>query len=219
MKSILIGFSTTGKSTLLETIKSIKPNNEINYIDSDRYISSDYNHHIYNMFLSNHNDSDPVNRKKILTLIAEKENAFIANLRKNTNYIAALGPNVHTRSQWSSFLKETKPKVVFLKANPELVYKGLIRREDNMPPKVQLDPAFGSWNQGVIRVFNSRSKRYKRLSKEEALLNINQLISINEDYYSSIAQYTFNASELMKVNNDYYNTKRLDEVVDILLKE
>ncbi|MEP7128367.1 MAG: shikimate kinase [Chitinophagales bacterium] len=208
MNILLMGFSTTGKSSILEELKK-EIGDSVKYIDSDSEISKNYNNHIFRLFIDKHTDEDPENRKDIMDEISNGENSFLKNLTEFQDaYIAALGPNVHIRSNWNEYYSKTKSYVIFLKADVDTVYQGLIRREDKLYPQFENNPAFGNWNQGVIRRYNPKTKLYERLSENEAKRNISQLIDVNENQYSKFANSTFNANTLFKWHKDFDQNKK-----------
>ncbi len=203
MKIILIGFSTTGKSTILKELKNVVSSDVI-LIDSDEEISKKYDSHIYNLFIQNHDKFDPIQRFKIMSEISTKENLFIEELNfRKDNYIVALGPNVHTRSNWKNYFDTKKPFIIFLKANACSVLDGLKRRETDLVQEFGRHPAFGNWNHGVIREYSIATGDYQLLSDDISLNNISNLMKVNEDYYEQIADYTIEATKLFKWHTDY----------------
>lgn len=217
MNTIIVGFSTTGKSTILKGLKGIVPDN-VQLLDSDFVISKGYNNRIYNLFLQNHIIEDPVSRKNIMNKIDFEENKFIQLLNDSPEpYIAALGPNVHIRSNWKNYYFSTKPFVVFLKCNIETVYDGLKSREEKIDSKLAHNPAFGNWNHGVIRKYSYETKKYEMLPKEEALINISKLVKVNEDVYSQISDYTIDATKLFEWHDDF-DLNEKDKLIELLKK-
>lgn len=210
-----MGFSTTGKSSILKDLKN-KIGDSVKYFDSDFEISANYDNHIFGLFIDKHKNEDPENRKEIMDEISNSENSFLKNLTKVQDvYIAALGPNLHNRSYWNDYYSKTKPYVIFLKADVETVYQGLIRREDSLPQHLKNNPAFGNWNQGVIRRYNTKTKLYERLSENEAKQNISQLIDVNENQYSRFANSTFDAKTLFAWHKDF-DPKKKAEIIELI---
>lgn len=203
MKIILMGFSTTGKSTILKELKKVVSSNII-LIDSDKEISKNYSERICNLFIQNHDKFDPIQRFKIMSEISTKENLFIEelNLLKG-NYIVALGPNVHIRSNWKNYFETKKPFIIFLKANACSVLEGLKFREKKLFHEFGRHPAFGNWNHGVIREYNKATGDYQLLSDDISLYNISNLMKVNEDYYEQISDYTLEATKLFERHKDY----------------
>ncbi len=203
MKIILIGFSTTGKSTILKELKEVV-SSDVMLIDSDKEISKNYDNRIYNLFIQNHDKFDPIQRFKIMSEISTKENLFIEELNfRKGNYIVALGPNVHTRSNWKNYFETTRPFIIFLKANAFSVLECLKFREKDLIREFGSPPAFGNWNHGVIREYNELTGDYQLLSNEISLKNISNLLKVNEDYYEQIADYTIEATKLFEWHKDY----------------
>lgn len=219
MNIILIGFSTTGKSSILK-LKELrdKLSNDVQLIDSDSEISKDYDHHIYNLFIQNHISNDPIHRNALLNTISSKEEMFIHSLKENKSpYIAALGPNIHIRSNWQQYFLFAKPYTIFLKANAESVFEGLKRREEQLVQELSKNPAFGNWNHGVIRQYNIETAKYELLSKEQSIDNIKKLIKVNEDYYSQIANITIEATKLFEWHSDYDSNEK-KSLIDFMIK-
>ncbi|MFM9952190.1 MAG: hypothetical protein ACKV1O_29940 [Saprospiraceae bacterium] len=210
MNVILIGFSTTGKSTIR---RKINVPIGVESLDSDEEISKDYNSHIYNLFIENHNNEDPIKRTELMDKISHNEDLFIAYLKETSKpYIAALGPNIHTRSNWNNYYVTQKPFTIFLKADVDTVYRGLIDREDKIISKFPNHPAFGNWNHGVIREYNPKTNRYERLSEEFSKRNIAKLIVVNEERYSEIADLTVDATSMFNWHPNY----RLDKERELI---
>lgn len=215
MNIIIQGFSTTGKSSLLKDLeKIVSP--EIVLLDSDNWISSDYNGHIYNLYIENTELSDPIYRNKAMNLIEEKENEFLVMaIQLKKPFIAALGPNVHTRSIWNEFLIRTQPYPIMLKANAFDVLKGLNRREDIMPNDIRNKWNFGCWNYNVTRQFDKITSLYNHLPDKKSIENISRLIKVNEREYEKIANNIFLASNLFEWHRNF-NSERRQEVLDLI---
>ena len=91
MNILLMGFSTTGKSSILKDLN--ETGDSVKYIDSDFEISKNYNNHIFGLFIDKHKNEDPENRAEIMAEINNSENAFLKDLTEVQDaYIAALGP-------------------------------------------------------------------------------------------------------------------------------
>jgi shikimate kinase len=215
MNIILMGFSTTGKSTLLKEIKG-EINQNVQLIDSDCRISKNYDNHIYGLFMEHHKKEDPENRIKIMEEISNNENSFLQNLiEEPCSYIAALGPNIHTRTNWNKYYSTVKPFAIFLKADVDTVYQRLIGREEKIYEELGNDRAFGNWNQNVIRKYISQTDRYERLSEEKSKENIAKLINANENYYSKIADSIFDANTLSN-NSPSYDSNKKREFIELI---
>lgn len=217
MNLLLMGFSTTGKSTLLTELKEkLSDINNIEFFDSDKSISIDWGN-IYRLYLDNHDPEDPELRKKIIDQIDLLENEFLNTLTSCPNpYIVSLGPNIHTRKNWQNYYKKANAFVVFLKADSNSVYEGLKRREKKLVGEYGQLKGFGNWNQNVTRMYNSLTALYDELSPESAKRNIQDLIEVNERYYSTVADEVYESSQLskwstkfdQKVKDDFMRTIR-----------
>ncbi|SFE40246.1 hypothetical protein SAMN05518672_10612 [Chitinophaga sp. CF118] len=221
MNVLFVGFSTTGKSTLLKELKGILPD-QFQDIDSDTWISKNYDEHIYSLFLKNYDAKDPVNRSSIMNCIRDGENDFIIHLKQNTGvYIAAIGPNVHTRVSWEDYLHTIKPHVIYLKAEVDTVYEGLKNRENNLHEDIKNSKGFGVWNLGVTRAYDPITQKYVNLPKDEAKNNIRALINVNEAKYEKMADDRFEATSLFSKHPAYKETEkvRLFELVKACINQ
>jgi len=216
MNVILIGFSTTGKSTIR---RKINVPSGVESLSSDEEISKDYSSRIYKLFIENHNIEDPVDRINILNEISNNENLFIKYLMETTKpYIAALGPNIHTRSNWGEYYTNCKPFTIFLEADVDTVYNGLIHREENIISEfreLQNHPAFGNWNHGVIREYNPNTNRYERLPEAASKGNIASLIKVNEERYFPISNLKLDATTMFDWHPNY-NPEKERELIALI---
>lgn len=215
MNVLLVGFSTTGKSTLINELAGQLPAN-VEMLDSDTTISEDFEGHIYNLFLAKHDASDPIGRVSIMDSIHQGENDFVKGLMQRTNpYIAAIAPNVHTRPEWRNYLNSAKPFVIFLKAEIESVYKGLKRREHKLSETHKNDLGFGVWNLGVTRYYDETKGGYLDLPELVAKQKISDLIEVNEKEYEKIANATFEANVIASWHPDFQQVKKA-EVLNLI---
>ncbi|SFW67936.1 nucleoside/nucleotide kinase family protein [Chitinophaga sancti] len=215
MNVLLVGFSTTGKSSLINELSGQLPDN-VEMIDSDKAISKDFDGHIYKLFLAQHDIKDPIARVSIMESIHQGENNFIRDLKlKKQPYIAAIAPNVHTRPEWHNFLYSVNPFVIFLKAEIESVYKGLKIREEKLYQTHKDNSGFGIWNLYVTRFYDEEKGQYLELPESVAKQNISELIQINEKEYKKIANATFEANEIASWHRDFQQIKK-NEVLNLI---
>ncbi|MBK7871271.1 MAG: hypothetical protein IPJ74_11635 [Saprospiraceae bacterium] len=103
-----------------------------------------------------------------------------------------------------------------MKADPETVLNGLIRREENLKENESI-AGFASWNQGVTRNYNHKTKLYESLPKLNALINVKKLIEINEKEYEKYASYTFESAQLFDWHKNYHEETKLN-LINLIVK-
>jgi shikimate kinase len=218
MNIILLGFSTTGKSSIIKEIKTRIDESKIKLCDSDKFISSRYSGHIYELYLDNFEENDPILRTKVTNLINQLENQFLDQLIGYAGtYICAFGPNIHIRNNFDKYFLSHKPLTIFFKADLDTVYKSLIRRESDHSEVVGNKKGFACWNQGVTRFFNFKTGLYESLSEHESKVKIKELIQINENQYSKYCDYEFDSTSIFDWHPNYdKNIKK--ELIDLIIK-
>ncbi|MCG2618114.1 hypothetical protein LZZ85_27675 [Terrimonas sp. NA20] len=220
MNIIIVGFSATGKSAIVEELK-MQLGDELDCIDSNKWIAKEYNEDIYSLYLDRHDPADPVNRKSLMDTIVKGEEEFIQYLKRHKGpYIAAIGPNVHTRKGWEDYLDTAEPYVIYLWADVDAVYKGLKKQENDLPPDIKNNDAFGVWNLGIIRNYDEASGKYVEMPTRLAKQNVAKLILENEMEYDMMATDSFAAIYLLEWHNDYSELEkyRLITTVQDLIK-
>lgn len=203
MNVIIIGSSATGKSTLLEELKT-ELGDKADYIDSNKWISKEYDENIYSLFLDKHDPADPVNRKRIIDTIATLEEEFLQYLKKHKGpYVAVIGNNVHTRNGWEDYLASANPDILYLWADPDAVYKGLKLQENDLAPAIKNHDAFGVWNLGITRQYDTVSGKYVELPTRQAKQKVALHIAENMDDYDAMAIDSFAAISLLDWHDKY----------------
>ena len=187
---LLLGFSTTGKSTILREFRE-KYSNAIDTIDSDKEISSEDDGHIYNVFLRfvDRNNTNPAIQE-----IERRERRFLESVRlSRTSLLLAAGPFLPIREpEWSAFLERVRPVCFYLQKPPEEVLQGLIERRVRHLQNEQLASqyGFGCWDQGVTTEY--REGHWVQIDdKERALQNVRDNMREMVRRYERLAARTF----------------------------
>lgn len=121
---VLLGFSTAGKSFYLDQIEK-EYGDEFSFFDSDKYVSSSYDEHIFNIFMK-------IGRDTAIPYIENKEQEFlkfITDYNQKPHLIAA-GPFLVIRQGWDKFIEKKKPFVIHLEKNYKDIYQGLLQRKE-----------------------------------------------------------------------------------------
>lgn len=178
---ILIGFSTTGKSSLIRKIKKVKGENSILTLDTDEEISKSYGGSISDIFYK-------FRRDNALNIIKSAENDFLRNYRPSHSKptIIAAGPSIPCREDYEGFIGRIQPEIIYLHKNSaEEIYKSFLERIETMKMKDKdkhNNPKFGIWDIGVMTDF--QNGKIIQISKEKAIENIEKLLRQNEQYYT-----------------------------------
>lgn len=187
MKSIvLLGFSTTGKSTIIN--RFIKDyGNRLTAIDSDKEVSKQYDGHIYNLFLSLRMGTST---RHALDEIATRERDFLRNVDNGDRpLLVAAGPAVPSRDpEWHDFVTRLRPCCLYLKKTAEDVLDGLRNRRDqhSSDPGLASDPGFGCWDNDVTT--QPQDGKWVLVDTRKALANIRrhmQPLAVLYEQYSS----------------------------------
>jgi shikimate kinase len=168
---VLLGFSTTGKSTILKYFRKGYAD-AIETVDSDGEISKEDGSHIYNVFLR---FVDRGNTHLAIEEIERREHLFLEKAGPGTKpLLLAAGPFLPIRElEWSAFVERVRPICFYLQKTPEGVLKGLRERRARHLLCKQLAnrPGFGCWDRGVTTEF--RNGQWVEIKDpERALQNI-----------------------------------------------
>jgi len=179
---VLMGYSTSGKSTILRDMEK-NFGDCLQTIDTDDEVALDFDGHIYNVYLRLTNVG---NRQKALDHIKKKEEQLLANLYlTNTPRLMAAGPALPSRTEWNSFVKRVNPICFYLEITAREVYDGLRWRRCRHLEllKIRDDRNFGCWDEGTTTKY--KNGRWVVVS-EEAIANIERemepLVSIYKTY-------------------------------------
>jgi shikimate kinase len=190
---VLLGFSTTGKSSALRELNAWN----LTILDSDSEISKEYGNHIYNIFINKTNGSD---RTEALRIIEEGESEFLRLApaiieQKNLNSIMAAGPALPSRKEWAEFVRIMKADsdclFIYLEKSAEDVYEGLKTRRRNHLNEASINAHenFGCWDEDVITEKDGTSWK-PILDDDRALENIRKNMSYLVDIYTRYADRT-----------------------------
>lgn len=184
---ILIGFSTTGKSSLIKKIKEDLPACLRISFDTDKAISKDFNGSISNIFYQ-------LGREKALSEISRRESQIIQELTySQDNLIIAAGPGIPFHENFKNYLLIKKPHVILLENSPENIYENLKKRRKDLQKKLENPRSdFGIWDIGVMTDENNIE-----YDKETAVTKIVNLLKQRDPVYKSFANFIFNTSEVL----------------------
>lgn len=182
---IFIGFSTTGKSTLINNL-SIKFPNRIKF-DTDEEIAKNFGGSIANIYYSNENINDTH------SYINNQESTVLINLMNTSNNLMiAAGPGIPLRSEYSTYVKTKQPHIVLIERPAEDIYRGLLERRNNMKKEtVHQRKEFGIWDVDVMV-----DKKLEEFSKEIAIKNIQSLLDQRQDYYNKFSPIRIKSSDI-----------------------
>jgi shikimate kinase len=185
---ILIGFSTAGKSHYLKTISELNPF-PINHLDSDKFVATEYDEHIFNIFMK-------LGRDKAIQHIETKERDFIKLLPLQTKpTLVAAGPWLVIRDGWESYYNTCKPHVIYLSKSAITTFADLCKRKDKQRDILDKNnPHFGSWDHDVTT--QKIDGRYQDLPEAEALQKIKKLIYDTDKIYKKFAHEKYDSDIL-----------------------
>ncbi len=203
---LLVGFSTTGKSS----IKTRCNLQDVALIDTDKLVSKVYNKdnpHIYNIYCEM-SDNETGDRSRAIKFI-EREESKIANTLSdisenelNDKLIFSCGPFIVTRLGFSSSLNELRKSndvnVIHLKKDLDSVCEDLANRHDRFPEEIKKHKNFACWDQDVITKYDNNSKRWVR-DEENSIKNIEAIMSGVSPFYTEIADNEFYFNEDEKI--------------------
>jgi shikimate kinase len=187
---VLLGFSTTGKSSILRDFKE-QYEEEIDTIDTDSLISQDYGGHIYGIFLALVNGAD---RGQAIAYIEKREREILNGIRPSQKpQLIAAGPGLVIREPaWSDFCDRVKPICFHLEKTAEEVYAGLRQRRTNQlnNPDIIGKDAAGSWDDDVTTRY--QNGEYVDIPQADAIRNIERHMRglvARYDQYAGVNKY------------------------------
>lgn len=186
--AILLGFSTTGKSTISRAFESLKIAGALDVYDTDKMIGSAFGGHIYNVYLSLVTGSSTA---PAITEIDRRERDFLSAFSPTRPSLIVAGPHLVIRPGWGPFMSTWRPVGFYLTITANDVYDGLMHRYIEEHAEVGHHPAFGSWNDGVTTQYNSMSSHWELLPAAVARANIPPLMVANVAQYTAAATQTF----------------------------
>ncbi len=221
MKKVLfvIGFSTTGKSSIGKNCHIIK---EVSLIDTDLIVSEKYNKdnpHIYNIYcdLSDNITGSRINAIKFIENEEKEISKNLKNMVENNSMnkiIISCGPFIVTRDGFSSSLRWLREnhdvKVILLEKSPESVYDGLTERINHIRNNIGQHQNFGCWDEGVTMKYDSASKSWVPLDIITSIGNIKTIMDNVSVLYRKISDYSFQwnkKEEICKFVSDFFGIK------------
>ncbi|HOY21269.1 MAG TPA: shikimate kinase [Haliscomenobacter sp.] len=197
---ILIGFSTTGKSSLIKKIKRDIPTCTRDSFDTDEIISKDFNSSISNIFYQ-------LGRDKALLEITQREVQIIDDLMYSSdNLIIAAGPGIPFHDNFKEYISIKKPHVILLEKSADNIYESLKNRRLELRGRLKEPRSdFGIWDIGVMVDENNIE-----FGKETAVAKINNLLRQRDPIYKSFAKFIFKTSEVLD------DSKIPEEILNIL---
>ncbi|MFC5191107.1 shikimate kinase [Algoriphagus aquatilis] len=197
---IIIGFSTTGKSSLIKKIKEEIPSIRRSILDTDEEISKNYENSISNIYLQ-------LGREKALFEILKLESQLIENLiEKPNNLIIAAGPGLPFRENFKKYISIKQPHVILLENSANNIYENLKKRREELFNKLKEPRSdFGIWDIGVmVDEYNIE------FDKKIAIENIENILKQRNKTYRYFAKHTFTTSEVLS------NDEIPKEILEIL---
>jgi hypothetical protein len=189
----LVGFSTSGKSTIVKRLEEKYAAQGLVAIDTDKRVAMGYvderdgDAHIYELFFQR---LDGRNTKGALDYIEARQrvilNWIIYSARwtetgetsrdRGTPRLIAAGPFLPMMPEWSDFVRRKPPTIFLLDLTSEEVYDGLMkRRERHEEMGISKRPGFGCWDEGVLTTHDNG--QWVLLPKEVALEKIKTLLA------------------------------------------
>lgn len=193
---LLIGFSTTGKSTLLKRAqKKAGDRDSIITLDTDKILSAPHGGSIADIFYK-------FGREGALKIIEAGEHDFLQNFKASPLKltIIAAGPAIPTRlPSYDGFIQRIHPEIILLEKSAGEIYKSLQDRIHRMKEKQKEKhhrPDFGIWDIGVM----TRTLEGKIIpeTKDKAIENIQRHLSQNNEYYRKYPCRIIPASEIFR---------------------
>lgn len=204
---VLLGCWTAGKTSTVNRLKKKCPNGFL-YIDSDAEVSTQWAGWTGNIFLAN-----AQNPLKAHNYIDFRERLLLAKLLSvQQPCLLAAGPLLPTREPfWGVFVNCVKPVCFYLEVTAEEIYRGLKKRR-TWQQKAGLDlcEGFGSWDDGLLTRFNSRTEAWDELEEDEALAKISTAISKLAPIYE---KFSFRTIQSSKLKNDLDAQNHFDDLV------
>jgi shikimate kinase len=210
---VLLGFSTTGKSSILRDFKE-EFEDAIDTIDSDAWLAKDYDSHIYNVYLRLRKEQDT---RPAIDFIAQREREFLTSMNPcEKPTLLAAGPFLSSHGQeWSRFLERVNPICFYLEKEAEHVLCGLLERHyrHRQKPQIAEDPGFGCWDEGSTTDFSE--DRWVLLPWKQALENTRNNMAGVIDGYLTVAKETFTWWERMTSDGQARLTQSIKHALNL----
>jgi len=191
---VLVGFSTTGKSTILQNVEK-KHGESVEIVDTDNFgVAAHFDNYIFNIYVAKIAGRD---RKEALKYIEEREREILDGFVESRKpRLIGAGPALPIRPQWNMFLTRVKPICVFLEKTPEHIFEGLMnRRKKHEKNRVLANSvAFGSWDEDVTTAF--RDGKWEVVERDVAVNNIRRHLSQRRTAYESCATENYDSNRI-----------------------
>lgn len=184
---IFIGFSTTGKSTLINKLGDKFPNRT--KFDTDKEIAKDFGDSIANIYYANKNLADTH------AFIDAQESAILNTLTTaDDNLMIAAGPGIPLRPAFSAYVQAKQPHVILIERPAEEIYQSLLDRRNKMKTEaIHQRQDFGAWDIGVM--VDDKLTDYTR---EVAIQKIQALLDQRKESYNKFSSIKISSSDIFK---------------------
>jgi shikimate kinase len=200
---VLVGFSCSGKSSLIDEVREW--DDDVELLDSDKevakgYVAKGYDNegHIFQMFLD-------LDRLDALNVIKRREREFLDQLPTTTTKprLIAAGPALPSRDpEWTNFKERVGPSFIYLEITPQQALERLRKRRERhqatLPDDVVNHERFGSWDQHVTTEL-APDGRWHEVDDAMALSNIQDAMRLLVEMYESLTpdpDHRFNQARL-----------------------
>lgn len=176
---VLIGFSCTGKSTMVNDLREDANFNGVEFVDTDQLIAAEAGGNIFRVFL---NRVEGDNRRPALDFIEAQENAFLSDFSPQANCVIAAGPSIPNRTLFGNFISRTNATCIWLSISGQTAAARLVARQEriaNDNPEMATNPNFGSWNFPHLVSFDADQGRYIPIANERQRIEATQFLLTN----------------------------------------
>jgi shikimate kinase len=188
---ILIGFSTTGKTTLARKIAKRFPNRSL--YDTDKVISEPFGGSVSDIYYAHPNVEDTHR------VISGEEKKTLMRLKSEANnLIIAAGPGIPLHEEdFMAYVKSKSPIVVLLNQPAEKIYTALCeRRERYREDAKHSRPDFGIWDLGIM--VERDGDTIFEIDKQKAIENISRALDERAVAYKKFATLSFDCAEIFE---------------------
>jgi hypothetical protein len=198
---VLLGFSTTGKSTIIryfkknypDAISTVDTDKQIGEVDPGTTVSEDNEPHIYNVFLRFY-DQESGSTARGLREIERREKNLLKTIRLGKKpLLIGAGPFLPARDpEWSGFVGRVHhPMFFYIEKTPEEVLQGLLNRRERHRTQSELvnRPGFGCWDKDVTTEYQNGQWVY--VGEDRALQNIRIQMQGIVPHYEKLSDRTF----------------------------
>lgn len=183
---VIVGFSCTGKSTMLRNFEEDPDCKSIQLEDTDKRISQSAGGNIYKIFLQN-------TKSEADKIIAEQELDFLAKFEpREEGCIIAAGPILPTRVEaFDAFVKRTDARCIWLSISAAYAEEQLVARQNRIAAEdaeLAKHENFGSWNEPHLMHHDAQKNCYTIIADKDARVAATEkLLRQFESRYSDLA--------------------------------